>query len=69
MDPSNLYRSLKRLIQQGLIRESEPRASTGDNEQRRYYSLTKLGRAVARAEAARLHELTVVAAKRRLIAQ
>lgn len=67
MDPSNLYRSLKRIIQQGLIRESEPRSSGSDNEQRRYYSLTKLGRAVVKAEAARLGKLTAAAASRRLI--
>lgn len=68
MDPSNLYRSLKRIIQQGLIQESEPRVSDGDNEQRRYYSLTKLGRAVVKAEATRLEKLTAAAASRRLIA-
>ncbi len=67
MDPSNLYRALKRIIQQGLIQESEPRKSDSDNEQRRYYSLTRLGRAVVKAEAARLGKLTAAATSRRLI--
>ena len=67
MDPSNLYRALKRIIQQGLIQESAPRPTESDNEQRRYYSLTRLGRAVVKAEAARLGKLTATAASRRLI--
>jgi DNA-binding PadR family transcriptional regulator len=69
MDPSNLYRTLKRLIQQGMVRESDPRAEEADNERRRYYSITTLGRKVVRAEAARLSKLTAAAAQRRLIAR
>jgi DNA-binding PadR family transcriptional regulator len=67
MDPSNLYRTLKRLIQQGLVQESDPRTVEADDERRRYYSITTLGRKVVRAEAARLSKLTTAAAQRRLI--
>jgi DNA-binding PadR family transcriptional regulator len=67
MDPSNLYRSLKRLIGQGLVEESEPRSGNGDSERRRYYAITPLGRDVAVAEANRLRELTQIAQARRLI--
>ena len=66
MDPSNLYRSLKRLIQQTLVDESDPRED-GDLERRRYYTITPFGREVVRAEANRLNELTNVARARRLI--
>jgi len=69
MDPSNLYRTLKRLIQQGMVRESDPRVEEADKERRRYYSITTLGREVVRAEAARLSKLTAAAAQRRLIAR
>ncbi len=68
MDPSNLYRSLKRLIQQGLVEESEPRAPDLENERRRYYTITDLGRDVVVAEATRLSKLTEAAAARALIA-
>ena len=66
MDPSNLYRSLKRLIQQGLVEESEPRQDA-DSERRRYYAVTPFGRQVAAAEAARLSDLTKLARARHLI--
>ena len=66
MDPSNLYRSLKRLINNGLVEESEPR-SDEDSDGRRFYSLTSLGRGVVAAEAQRLSRLTDAARARDLI--
>lgn len=66
MDPSNLYRALKRLIQQGLVAESEPRTEQG-TERRRYYSLTDLGDAVVGAEAQRLARLADAARDRQII--
>jgi DNA-binding PadR family transcriptional regulator len=67
MDPSNLYRSLKRLIQKGLVGESEPRPDRDSEERRRYYSLTALGRDVVEAEARRLSRLTEAARARELL--
>ena len=67
MDPSNLYRSLKRLIQKGLVEESEIRGDQDSLERRRFYSLTLLGRKVVEAEASRLSRLTEAARDRRLI--
>lgn len=54
-----LYRHLKRLLERGLVEElDEPPAGTPDDERRTsYYGLTPLGRAVLRAEAARLADL------------
>jgi DNA-binding PadR family transcriptional regulator len=49
-----LYRALSRLLDQGLIEEMDARPDPAADERRRYYGLTPLGRAVARAEAARL---------------
>ena len=69
MDPSNLYRSLKRLIQKGLVEESEPRHGVDSDERRRYYSLTSLGQAVVKAEASRLSRLTDAARERQLISE
>jgi|SRR5687767_7766776 len=56
--PATLYGSLKRLIEEGLIEESEERPSPEmDDARRRYYALTRLGRRVLAAESGRLKEL------------
>jgi len=57
-----LYRSIQRMLEQGLILEAQERpAPELDDERRRYYQITRLGRAVARAEAARLERLVKLA--------
>jgi DNA-binding PadR family transcriptional regulator len=56
--PSSLYSSLKRLLNQGLIEELTERPDAEhDDERRRYYRLTRLGRKVAQLEARRLEQL------------
>jgi DNA-binding PadR family transcriptional regulator len=58
LDPGNLYKSLRALLDDALIVESERRpAADLDDERRRYYRLTPLGRQVAEAEAARLERV------------
>ena len=64
LHPGTLYRALSRLLEQKLIEELAARPSMDDDERRRYYRLTALGAAVARAEVERLAEQ--VAAARRL---
>lgn len=54
LHPGTLYRALGRLLDQGLIEELDERRPSGDDERRRYYRLTPLGHAVARAEVERL---------------
>jgi DNA-binding PadR family transcriptional regulator len=62
-----LYRSLQRMLEQGLIVESRERPSRKeDDERRRYYRITTLGRAVARAESSRLADLLALARARGL---
>jgi DNA-binding PadR family transcriptional regulator len=52
-----LYTVLRRFDADGLIAEADERPDPAlDDERRRYYRLTERGRAVARAEAARLEE-------------
>jgi len=59
-----LYRSLQRMLEQGLIIETGDRpAADLDDERRRYYRIAEYGEAVARAEAARLTELVRLAKK------
>jgi DNA-binding PadR family transcriptional regulator len=56
--PATLYGSLKRLIEAGLIEESDERpAREFDDARRRYYRLTRLGRRVLDAESDRLQDL------------
>ena len=66
--PATLYGSLKRLIEAGLIEESDARpASKFDDPRRRYYRLSRLGRRVLDAESERLQELVrILQVKRRL---
>jgi DNA-binding PadR family transcriptional regulator len=55
LSPGTLYRTIQRLLEQGLIVETTERpAPELDDERRRYYRLTQRGRTVARAEASRL---------------
>jgi DNA-binding PadR family transcriptional regulator len=63
LHPGTLYRALGRLLDQKLIEELEERRDN-DDERRRYYRLTPLGHAVARAEVERL--ASQVSAARRL---
>ena len=60
MGPATLYGTLKKLVQRGLVEESDHRPSD-DDERRRYYRLTGLGQSVCRAEADRLAGLVSVA--------
>src|SRR5262245_61937361 len=58
LSPSTLYAVIKRLLESGLIEELSERPDPAhDDERRRYYRLTVLGRRVAQAEAARLSRL------------
>ena len=62
MSAGTLYRSVQRMVQQGLIVEVDERpAADEDDERRRYYRITKFGTAVARAETRRLQELVRLA--------
>ena len=57
LSPGTLYGLIKRLLRDGLIEESDQRPpSHWDDQRRRYYALTDLGRQVARAEAARMRQ-------------
>ena len=57
-----LYRSIQRMLEQGLIEElSERPAPELDDERRRYYRLTAFGRKVAAAETSRLASLVRLA--------
>lgn len=56
--PGNLYRTLRSMLSNGLITESEARPDPEiDDERRRYYRVTEFGVAVAQAEGQRLEKV------------
>jgi DNA-binding PadR family transcriptional regulator len=60
-----LYGSINRMLEEGLIQESAERPDPHlDDERRRYYRITPLGRRVAQAEAMRLRDLVRLAESR-----
>ena len=62
LSPGTLYRSIQRMLEDGLIVETDERPSPeDDDERRRYYRITPLGTSVAKAEARRLTQLVRMA--------
>lgn len=62
LSAGTLYRSIQRMLEDGLIVEPRERPSRDDDdERRRYYRITPLGEAVARAETRRLTQLVRMA--------
>ncbi len=68
LGPGTLYRSIQRMLVDGLIVERKEAVDPDvDDERRRYYCLTKLGLEVGRAEARRLDTLVKAARQRGLL--
>jgi len=69
--PATLYGSIKRMIDAGLIEESDERpAPELDDARRRYYRSTELGKKVLDAECERLQELVqTIRTKQRAVTQ
>jgi DNA-binding PadR family transcriptional regulator len=64
LSAGTLYRSVARMLQQGLIAEVTRRRTREDDERRRSYRITALGTAVARAEVRRLSQIVTMAVAR-----
>src|ERR1043166_865136 len=57
MSAGTLYRSVARMVEQGLIAEVAKRRAVSDDARRRYYRITPFGTAGARSEMRRMSEL------------
>src|SRR6185503_11155538 len=69
MGPGTLYGTIKRMLADRLIEETDERPDPAlDDERRRYYRLTAFGAKVAFAEARRMSDLVKAARGKRLIA-
>jgi DNA-binding PadR family transcriptional regulator len=65
MGPGTLYGSIKRMLEAGLVSESDERPDPQlDDQRRRYYALTGLGRRVLQAEAQRLARQAALAQRK-----
>ena len=68
LGPGTLYGSIKRMMADGLIEESDERPDPSlDDERRRYYGLTSTGRRAVEAEASRLQQLVQIARSKNLL--
>jgi DNA-binding PadR family transcriptional regulator len=65
LSTGTLYGIIKRLLADGMIRETGIRTAAGD-ERRRSYLLTPFGQDVARAEAERLEQTIAIARRKPL---
>ena len=69
LGPGTLYGSIKRLLADGLVEESDVRPDPElDDQRRRYYRLTGLGERVCAAEVERLRVLVERATRSRVSA-
>jgi DNA-binding PadR family transcriptional regulator len=67
MGPGTLYGSLKRMLDSGLVQESDKRVDPEmDDERRIYYQITGVGRKSLEAELERYKNIVNVAQKRKL---
>ena len=67
MGPGTLYGTIKRMLGSGLAAEADERPDPDlDDERRRYYRMTPLGRAVLQAETARMEALVSAARAKRV---
>jgi len=65
LSAGTLYRSIQRMVEQGLIVEPRERPLPElDDERRRYYRITEFGRKVAEAESRRMAQLVRMARNR-----
>jgi DNA-binding PadR family transcriptional regulator len=70
LSPGTLYGSIKRLLEAELIVEIDDlKGRSTENDRRRYYRITKLGRDAAQAEADRLTNLLQQARAAGLVAR
>jgi len=69
MGPGTLYGSIKRMLKADLIEESDERADPQmDDQRRKYYRLTNLGRRALRMEAERLASQVMIARAKNILA-
>jgi DNA-binding PadR family transcriptional regulator len=70
MGPGTLYGSLKRMLEAGLVKESDKRVDPDmDDERRIYYQITGVGAKALAAELERYQRIVALAQERKLSAK
>lgn len=70
LDAGNLYRSLRRLMGQRLVERLDRRpAPDSEDQRRRYYRLSDLGRRAVAAEARRMKSLLLLDKAQKLVSE
>jgi DNA-binding PadR family transcriptional regulator len=67
MRTGTIYRALARLLDEGLIADAAGARPADEDERRKYYRITPLGRRIAKSEAERLADQVAAARAHRLI--
>lgn len=68
--PARLYGSLKQMVEEGLIQETDGPAGPGaDSDRRRFYRVTTAGRTALATEARRLRSYVEAAERKNVLAQ
>jgi DNA-binding PadR family transcriptional regulator len=68
LSAGTLYRSIQRMLDQGLIKEVSQRPpAEDDDERRRYYRITPFGTEVAKAESRRMAQMLKIARAKGLV--
>jgi DNA-binding PadR family transcriptional regulator len=68
MGPGTLYTTIQRLLDLGLIKETESAGGQSDREnRRRYYKLTRMGKAVLVADLSRMESVVRLARNKKLV--
>jgi DNA-binding PadR family transcriptional regulator len=68
MGPGTLYTTIQRLLDLGLIEETERTGARSDHEsRRRYYKLTRTGRAVLASDVSRMESVVRLARDKKLV--
>ena len=68
MGPGTLYTTIQRLLDLGLIEETQSGGGQSDHEnRRRYYKLTRTGKAVLAADLGRMESVVRLAREKKLV--
>jgi len=68
MGPGTLYTTIQRLLDLGLIKETESAGGQSDHEnRRRYYKLTRVGKSVLAADLSRMECVVRLARDKKLV--
>jgi DNA-binding PadR family transcriptional regulator len=67
MGPGTLYGSIQRMLDASLIDERHSRSASDEDERRRYYKITPLGRRVLELEVSRLAAIVAIARRKQLL--